>query len=34
VDHVALFRWVQRFTPEIVEAEHPCILPAIGSRSR
>ena len=23
VDHVTLFRWVQRFTPEIVEAAHP-----------
>ena len=31
VDHVTLFRWVQRFTPEIVEAAHPC-RHAVGSR--
>ncbi|CAN5839159.1 hypothetical protein BH23ACT2_BH23ACT2_16000 [soil metagenome] len=24
VDHVTLFRWVQRFTPLIVEAARPC----------
>jgi IS6 family transposase len=31
VDHVTLFRWVQRFTPEIVEGAHPC-RHAVGSR--
>ena len=24
VDHVTLFRWVQRFTPLLVEAARPC----------
>lgn len=24
VDHVTLFRWVQRFTPMLVEAAKPC----------
>ena len=24
VDHVTLFRWVQRFTPELIEAARPC----------
>ena len=24
VDHVTLFRWVQRFTPELVDAARPC----------
>jgi transposase, IS6 family len=24
VDHVTLFRWVQRFTPQLVEAARPC----------
>ena len=23
VDHVTLFRWVQRFTPELIEAARP-----------
>lgn len=34
VDHVTLYRWVQRFTPEIVEAAHPCRHPvALGGSS-
>lgn len=24
VDHVTIYRWVQRFTPEFIEAAHPC----------
>ncbi len=24
VDHVSIFRWVQRFTPLLAEAAHPC----------
>jgi len=24
VDHVTIYRWVQRFTPEFVEAAQPC----------
>jgi transposase-like protein len=24
VDHVSIYRWVQRFTPEFIEAAHPC----------
>src|ERR1700722_2097442 len=24
VDHVTLFRWVQRFTPQLVDAARPC----------
>ncbi len=24
VDHVAVYRWVQRFTPEFIEAAKPC----------
>jgi transposase-like protein len=24
VDHVTLFRWVQRFTPELIDAARPC----------
>ena len=24
VDHVTIFRWVQRFTPELIEAARPC----------
>lgn len=24
VDHVTIFRWVQRFTPEFIEAARPC----------
>jgi transposase-like protein len=24
VDHVTIYRWVQRFTPEFVEAARPC----------
>ena len=24
VDHVTLYRWVQRFTPLLAEATHPC----------
>ena len=31
VDHVTLFRWVQRFTPLLVEAARPC-RHAVGSR--
>jgi IS6 family transposase len=31
VDHVTLFRWVQRFTPELIEAARPC-RHAVGSR--
>ncbi|MFZ4434723.1 MAG: IS6 family transposase [Microthrixaceae bacterium] len=31
VDHVTLFRWVQRFTPLLVDAARPC-RPAVGSR--
>jgi IS6 family transposase len=31
VDHVTLYRWVQRFTPQIVEAAHRC-RHAVGSR--
>jgi IS6 family transposase len=31
VDHVTLFRWVQRFTPMLIEAARPCGY-AVGSR--
>ena len=31
VDHVTLYRWVQRFTPELVDAARPC-RHAVGSR--
>jgi hypothetical protein len=31
VDHVTLFRWVQRFTPLLVDAARPC-RHAVGSR--
>lgn len=24
VDHVSIFRWVQRFTPLLAQAAHPC----------
>ena len=24
VDHVTIYRWVQRFTPEFIEAARPC----------
>jgi transposase-like protein len=24
VDHVTVYRWVQRFTPELIEAARPC----------
>ncbi len=24
VDHVSIYRWVQRFTPEFIEAARPC----------
>ena len=24
VDHVTLYRWVQRFTPQLVDAARPC----------
>ena len=24
VDHVTVFRWVQRFTPELIDAAHSC----------
>ena len=24
VDHVTIYRWVQRFTPELIEAARPC----------
>ena len=24
VDHVTLYRWVQRFTPELIDAARPC----------
>jgi transposase-like protein len=24
VDHVTVYRWVQRFTPEFIEAARPC----------
>ena len=24
VDHVSVYRWVQRFTPEFAEAARPC----------
>jgi transposase-like protein len=30
VDHVTIYRWVQRFTPEFIEADrapaYPCVL--------
>ena len=29
VDHVTLYRWVQRFTPLLVEAARPC-RPTVG----
>ncbi len=31
VDHVTLFRWVQRFTPTLIEAARPC-RHAVGDR--
>ena len=31
VDHVTLFRWVQRFTPMLIEAARPC-RHTVGSR--
>jgi IS6 family transposase len=31
VDHVTLYRWVQRFTPEVIEAARPC-RHAVGAR--
>ncbi len=31
VDDVTLFRWVQRFTPAVVDAARPCRL-AVGNR--
>jgi len=31
VDHVTIYRWVQRFTPLLAEAERPC-RHAVGSR--
>ena len=31
VDHVTLFRWVQRFTPLLIDAARPC-RHAVGSR--
>src|SRR3954468_13073602 len=31
VDHLTLFRWVQRFTPLLIEAAGPC-RPTAGSR--
>lgn len=31
VDHVTLYRWVQRFTPELVDAARPC-RHAVGGR--
>ena len=24
VDHITVYRWVQRFTPELIEAARPC----------
>ena len=24
VDHITIYRWVQRFTPEFIEAARPC----------
>ena len=30
VDHVTVYRWVQRFTPEFIEAAGPCLR---GARS-
>jgi transposase, IS6 family len=24
VDHVTVYRWVQRFTPELIDAARPC----------
>lgn len=31
LDHVAIYRWVQRFTPTLIDAARPC-RPAIGGR--
>jgi IS6 family transposase len=31
VDHVTIYRWVQRFTPDFIEAARPC-RPAPGDR--
>ena len=31
VDHVTLYRWVQRFTPELIDAARPCRR-AVGDR--
>jgi hypothetical protein len=34
VDHVTIYRWVQRFTPEFIEAARPCRhAPVIGGSS-
>ncbi len=33
VDHVTLYRWVQRFTPLIIDAARPC-RHAVGDRRR
>ena len=27
VDHVTIYRWVQRFTPEFIKAARPCRVP-------
>ena len=32
VDHVTVYRWVQRFTPEFIEAARPGRHPAAGGR--
>jgi IS6 family transposase len=32
VDHVTVYRWVQRFTPLLVEAARPCCRHAVGGR--
>lgn len=36
VDHVTLYRWVQRFTPLLIEAARPCrhALGRVGSLMR
>jgi transposase, IS6 family len=34
VDHVSVYRWVQRFTPEFIEAARPAaMLPVTGGSS-
>ena len=30
VDHVTVYRWVQRFTPRLIEAARPCGVPELG----